>query len=319
MTLCARTSRVRLYGLVSQSLRFLSTAVCSGNYREIFESRETIDDLVEGVVVRNVSLGTHEVVQFEDDALEYVHLDLTFASASSAAIADSPTAEGTTWRQAIADVLRALVTSGYAAVTTEIVLQWIGKGLQEYVCDLRGEDSWKRKDQSVYLLAAVTTAWSYQKEWRAQILWLMPQTSSHEMQSRTYKSIPTPCIRSFKSTQFASYTVFDLKSGSSQRNSLFPFFHSCANLVLPIASLIRGPRQLSNGSSSSSTTTRNHLRSSVCRHSILTLRHSRFDQDNNREILNAVPSRVESGGWPEKIVENDYFMKCVMHVILLLV
>lgn len=43
-------------GLVAQSLRFLSTAVRSGNYRGIFAAKETIASLVEGVVVPNVSL-----------------------------------------------------------------------------------------------------------------------------------------------------------------------------------------------------------------------------------------------------------------------
>ncbi|KAL5508780.1 hypothetical protein ACEPAG_4759 [Sanghuangporus baumii] len=152
-----RRSGVAYDGLVSQSHRFLSTAIRSGNYRGIFESRETVDGLVEGVVVPNVSLRTHEVEQFEDDPLEYVRLDLSFASASSAAIAGGLTAEGTTRCQAAADVLRALVASGYETVTTEIVLRWIGLGLHEYASDPRGEDSWKRKDQSVYLLTAVAT------------------------------------------------------------------------------------------------------------------------------------------------------------------
>ena len=42
--------------LVSQSLRFLSAAIRSGNYRSIFQSEETISSLVEGVVVPNVGL-----------------------------------------------------------------------------------------------------------------------------------------------------------------------------------------------------------------------------------------------------------------------
>lgn len=42
--------------LVSQSLRFLSTAIRSGNYKQIFEAKETIAGLVEGVVVPNVGL-----------------------------------------------------------------------------------------------------------------------------------------------------------------------------------------------------------------------------------------------------------------------
>ncbi|KAL5512081.1 hypothetical protein ACEPAG_7574 [Sanghuangporus baumii] len=88
----------------------------------------------EALSVPNVSPGTHEVEQFEDDALEY---------------------QGATRRQATADVLRVLVASGYAAVTTEIVHGWIGLGLREYACNLQGEDSWKRKDQSVYLVATL--------------------------------------------------------------------------------------------------------------------------------------------------------------------
>ena len=144
-------------GLVSQSLRFLSTAIRSGNYRGIFENRETINSLVEGVIVPNVTLRDHEVEQFEDDPLEYVRLDLTFASASSATVAGGLTAEGTTRRQAAADVLRALVSSGFEAVATEIVLGWVGKGLQTYVSNPTGEGNWKRKDEAVYLLTAIAT------------------------------------------------------------------------------------------------------------------------------------------------------------------
>ena len=143
--------------LASQALRFLDTVIRSGNYRGIFENRETISSLVEGVVVPNVSLRTHEVEQFEDDPLEYVRLDLSVASASSAVVAGGLTAEGTTRRQAAADVLRALVASGFEAITTEIVLRWVGLGLQEYSANPRGEDTWKQKDRSVFLLTAVAT------------------------------------------------------------------------------------------------------------------------------------------------------------------
>ncbi|KAL5476539.1 CSE1_2 [Sanghuangporus weigelae] len=50
---------------------------------------------------------------------------------------------------------------------------------------------------------------------------------------------------------------------------------------------------------------------------ISTLRRSWFDQEGVREDSNAAPSKIESGGWPEKIAENDYLMKFVMLVILI--
>ena len=43
-------------GLVSQGLRFLSTVIRSGNYKETFQSKETINVLIKGVVVPNVTL-----------------------------------------------------------------------------------------------------------------------------------------------------------------------------------------------------------------------------------------------------------------------
>ena len=42
--------------LVSQALRFLSTSIRTGYYKEIFGLRDTISALVQGVVVPNVGL-----------------------------------------------------------------------------------------------------------------------------------------------------------------------------------------------------------------------------------------------------------------------
>ena len=108
---------------MSQALRFLSTAIRSGNYLGIFENRETINSLVEGVVVPSISLRIHDTEQCEGDPLEYVRLNLSFASARSAAVAGGLTTEGTTRCQAATDVPRSSVASGFEAITTEIVLR----------------------------------------------------------------------------------------------------------------------------------------------------------------------------------------------------
>lgn len=132
--------------LVSQSLRFISTAIRSGYYKLLFSSRETISALVQGVVVPNVALREHDVEQFEDDPLEFIRLDLA-VSATGTDLA--------TRRQAAADVLQALVGSGYEAEATEIVNSWISTGLREYASDK--ENNWKAKDSAIYLLTAVAT------------------------------------------------------------------------------------------------------------------------------------------------------------------
>ena len=65
-------------------------------------------------------LRKYEIEQFEDDLPEYVHVNL----AATAAGMDT-----TIRRQAAADVLQGLVSSGYEAEAMEIVGLWINKGL----------------------------------------------------------------------------------------------------------------------------------------------------------------------------------------------
>ena len=66
-------SRVQL---VSQSLRFIATAIRSGAYRDIFETPDTIKGLIARVVVPNLALHMRDVEAFEDTPLEYVRAKL---------------------------------------------------------------------------------------------------------------------------------------------------------------------------------------------------------------------------------------------------
>jgi exportin-2 (importin alpha re-exporter) len=132
--------------LVSQSLRFISTAIRSGYYKSLFSSRDTIASLVQGVIIPNIGLRDHEMEQFEDEPLEFIRLDLAFGGSAS---------EVATRRQAAADVLQALVSSGYQTEATEIVGSWITSGLQQY--NSNPAQNWKAKDSAIYLLTAVAT------------------------------------------------------------------------------------------------------------------------------------------------------------------
>lgn len=139
--------------LVSQALRFISTAIRSGYYKSLFSSRDVISSLVQGVVVPNISLRTHDIEQFEDDPLEFIRLDLALPSGGGAG--GGVGGEASTRRQAAADVLQALVGSGYRTETTEIVGTWIQTGLEEYRKDAAA--NWTAKDSAVYLLGAIAT------------------------------------------------------------------------------------------------------------------------------------------------------------------
>ncbi|KZP12491.1 hypothetical protein FIBSPDRAFT_961330 [Athelia psychrophila] len=134
--------------LVSQSPRFISTAIRSGRYQDLCGAAE---GLVQGATVPNVGLREAEMKQFKHTPLECIRLDLALAGAGASA-------DVTAWHRVGAAMLQALVRSGYDGEATEIVGNWIGEGLAAYQ-GAKGNagDGWKTKGSLVYLMTAVAT------------------------------------------------------------------------------------------------------------------------------------------------------------------
>ena len=74
--------------------------------------------------------------------------------------------DAVTRRQAAAEVLRALVSSGLESETTEVTGAWIGQGLNEYAANK--SENWRAKDTAIYLLTAVATRGSTTQVGRAR-------------------------------------------------------------------------------------------------------------------------------------------------------
>jgi exportin-2 (importin alpha re-exporter) len=153
-------------------MRFLSTTIKGGQYKELYNNKESLRTLIGSIVVPSVQLrGTlqsinspcqslthsieHDIEQFEDDPLEFIRIDLSFptSSAGTASFSSTGGGEGTTRRHAAADVIRSLVSSGHDADTTELVGEWVQDGLQHYVSN--PAENWKAKDSAVFLMSAV--------------------------------------------------------------------------------------------------------------------------------------------------------------------
>ena len=130
--------------MVSQALKFISTAIRAGPYKDLFSSRDTISGLIQGVVVPNVALREHELEAFEDAPLEFIRGDMLIT-------------EIATPRQAAGDVIKALVSSGFEADTTAVVNEWIVRGLEAYGKSKASEDGWKNKDSAIYLFESLAT------------------------------------------------------------------------------------------------------------------------------------------------------------------
>lgn len=277
--------------LVSQSLRFISTAIRSGYYKTLFSSPDTISSLVQGVVVPNVALREHDVEQFEDDPLEFIRLDLAQSSTGS---------DLSTRRQAAADVLQALVGSGYEAETTQIVGQWITTGLSEY--EANKAQNWKAKDSAVYLLTAVATRGS---------------TSQHGVTS-TNALVDVVKFFSehvFQDLQAAPGAVHPILQVDAIR-FLYTFRNQLTKpqllSVLPL---------LSQRLESDNYVTYTYAAITIDR--ILFIKQNNqllFGQADIQEsaphLVHALLTKVEAAGTPEKVAENDHLMKCVMRVIV---
>ncbi|TFK20990.1 importin alpha re-exporter [Coprinopsis marcescibilis] len=278
-------------GVVSQSLRFISTAIRSGYYKDLFGSKEIISSLIQGVVIPNISLREHDVEQFEDDPLEFIRLDLALSATGT---------DLSTRRHAAADVLQALVGGGYETETTEIVGNWINTGLAQYQSNK--EENWKAKDSAVFLLTAIATR------------------GATSQQGVTSTNALVDVVKFF-----SDHVYQDLQAESGTVHPILQvdairFLYSFRN-QLTKPQLLSVLPLLARHLKSDNYVTYTYAAIAIDRILFIkqggSLLFSQADiHDSAPELIAALLSRIEAGGTPEKVAENDHLMKCTMRVIL---
>jgi exportin-2 (importin alpha re-exporter) len=277
--------------LVSQSLRFISTAIRSGYYKSLFSSRDTIASLVQGVIIPNIGLRDHEMEQFEDEPLEFIRLDLAFGGSAS---------EVATRRQAAADVLQALVSSGYQTEATEIVGSWITSGLQQY--NSNPAQNWKAKDSAIYLLTAVATEAS---------------TTQHGV---TSTNALVDVVKFF-----SEHVYQDLRASAGSIHEIL--YVDAIRFLLTFRNQLTRDQLLSvlpllvRHLNADHYVTYTYAAITIDR--ILFIKKGTqllFSQadihDLAADLLNALLNKIEAAGAPEKVAENDHLMKCAMRIIV---
>ncbi|KAF9074712.1 importin alpha re-exporter [Rhodocollybia butyracea] len=278
--------------LVSQSLRFISTAVRAGFYKTtIFSADGIISTLIEGVVVPNATLREHDIEQFEDDPLEYVRLDLAVSAAGT---------DTATRRQAAADVLQALVSSGFETEATGIVGEWIGKGLKEYGQDK--ERNWKAKDSAIYLLTAVAAR------------------GGTTQQGVTSTNALVDVVRFFSEHVFQDLQASEGAVHPILQVDAIRFLFTFRNQLTKPQLLSVLPLLIKHLESDNYVT---YTYAAITIDRVLSIRQSGqmlFAQADLRdfapELVGKILSKIERAGTAEKVAENDHLMKCAMRVII---
>ncbi|CAI6333968.1 unnamed protein product [Periconia digitata] len=124
--------------LVSKALQFL-TSVATTSHAEAFNNQQVLVQIIEKVVLPNLTLRESDVELFEDEPIEFIRRDLEGS-------------DNDTRRRAATNFLRTLM-SRFEALVTSTSKTYVEAYLQDYAKNTK--DNWKSKDTAVYLFSAI--------------------------------------------------------------------------------------------------------------------------------------------------------------------
>lgn len=125
--------------LISKALQFLTSTTSMPEHAKIFEDQGTLSQVIEKVILPNIALRESDEELFEDEPIEFIRRDLEGSDSD-------------TRRRAATDFVRQLATKFEDSVTT-VVSQYTDHYLAEYAKD--PASNWKSKDTATYLFSAI--------------------------------------------------------------------------------------------------------------------------------------------------------------------
>ncbi|KAF2423205.1 putative chromosome segregation protein Cse1 [Tothia fuscella] len=125
--------------LVSRALQFLTSITKINAHAQTFNNVQTLNEVVERVILPNLALRESDVELFEDEPIEFIRRDLEGSDSD-------------TRRRAATDFLRQLMEQ-FEKTVTDVVTTYINHYLSEYAKDKA--ENWKSKDTAVYLFCSI--------------------------------------------------------------------------------------------------------------------------------------------------------------------
>lgn len=125
--------------LVSRALEFLTTVAGIQQHAQSFNSADVLGQVVEKVVLPNLSLRESDVELFEDEPIEFIRRDLEGSDED-------------TRRRAATNFLKKLMEQ-FEKPVTDVVTKYVDHFLAEYAKDRTG--NWKQKDTAVHLFSSI--------------------------------------------------------------------------------------------------------------------------------------------------------------------
>ena len=125
--------------LVSKALQFLTAVIKSVEHAQAFREESTMSQVIERVVLPNMTLRESDMELFEDEPIEFIRRDLEGSDSD-------------TRRRAATDFLRGLLAKFETMVAT-VVLKYVQHYLSVY--SKSPSNSWKSKDTATYLYSSI--------------------------------------------------------------------------------------------------------------------------------------------------------------------
>ena len=125
--------------LVSRALQFLTAVTSSSEHAQAFNDDSILSQVVERVILPNLTLRDSDMELFEDEPIEFIRRDLEGSDSD-------------TRRRAATDFLRQLMAKFESMVST-VVLRYIDHYLSDY--SRSPARNWRSKDTAVYLYSSI--------------------------------------------------------------------------------------------------------------------------------------------------------------------
>lgn len=132
-------TEIKFDGLASRALLFLTSVTGVKQHAEIFNNEEILKQVIEKVILPNLALRESDEEMFEDEPIEFIRRDL----------------EGTdseTRRRASTDFLRQLMRQ-FPARVTALTMSYVDHYLTEFASNPTA--NWKSKDTAIYLYCSI--------------------------------------------------------------------------------------------------------------------------------------------------------------------
>lgn len=274
--------------VVSRALEFLTTIASIREHAESFNNADVLGQVTEKVVIPNLSLRESDIETFEDEPIEFIRRDLEGSDED-------------TRRRAATNFLRKLMEQ-FEKPVTDVVMRYVNHFLSEYAKDRSA--NWKSKDTAVHLftsIAAKGTATAAKG-----ILTVNTNVNVIDFfQNHVAEDLTNASAEPLLKVDAIKYLyVFRSILSPEQWQAAFPLLvqHlNSSNYVVYTYAAVAVDRALY--------LTNDQRQPVIPRDSILPLA---------RDLLQHLFKLITKDAKPEKVQENEFLMKCVMRVLIVI-